>query len=152
MSESSLPGLVADLRLALGDDRAEPRFIRTVRGYGYAFCGATLGDPGPRADACRWIALRAGREIPLPEGIHLIGRGERCLIRCESVRVSRCHAQIHVTPGRVVIEDLGSRNGTFLRGERIQGASEIQAGDTVHVGPEEIRFVAAGPDASTLSD
>lgn len=89
VSESSLPGLVADLRVALGDDLAEPKFLRTVRGYGYAFCGTTLGDPGPRADACRWIAVRAGREIPVPEGIHLIGRAERCLIRCESVRVSR---------------------------------------------------------------
>jgi DNA-binding winged helix-turn-helix (wHTH) protein len=151
VSESSLPGLVADLRAALGDDGAQPRFIRTVRGYGYAFCGTTLADAAPAA-ACRWIALRAADEIPLPDGTHLIGRGERCLIRCESTRVSRCHAQVVITADRVVLEDLGSRNGTWLRGERIQGPSEIQAGDTVNVGNEAIRFVAAGPDASTLSD
>jgi hypothetical protein len=153
VSESSLPGLVADLRVALGDDQAEPRFIRTVRRYGYAFCGTAVGGPSPPVlEACRWIALRAGHEIPLPEGSHLIGRGERCRIRCESIRVSRCHAQVHITAERAFIEDLGSRNGTFLRGERVQGSSEIQAGDTVCVGPEAIRFVAGGTEASTLTD
>ena len=150
VSESSLPGLVADLRAALGDDGAQPTFIRTVRGYGYAFCGTALADAVPAA-ACRWMALRAADEIPLPDGTHMIGRGERCLIRCESIRVSRCHAQVVITADRVVLEDLGSRNGTWLRGERIQGPSEIQAGDTVRVATEQIRFVAAGPDASTAS-
>src|SRR5512145_2367101 len=44
VSESSLAGLVLDLRVALGDDQAQPRFIRTVRGYGYAFCGTAVDD------------------------------------------------------------------------------------------------------------
>lgn len=149
VSESSLPGLVADLRAALGDDGTQPRFIRTVRGYGYAFCGLTDATP---AAACRWLALRAADEFPLPDGTHLIGRGEGCLIRCVSIRVSRRHAQVVVAADQVVLEDLGSRNGTWLRGERIRGPSEIQAGDTVNVGNEAIRFVAAGPDALTLSD
>jgi hypothetical protein len=152
VSDSSLPGLVTDLRAALGDDRAEPRFIRTVRRYGYAFCGTALGDQPPALVASRWIALRAGHEIPLPDGSHLIGRGERCRIRCDSIRVSRCHAQVHISAQGAVIEDLGSRNGTWLRGERIQGSSEIRPGDTVCVGPEAIRFVAGGAEASTLAD
>jgi DNA-binding winged helix-turn-helix (wHTH) protein len=152
VSESSLPGLVGDLRAALGDDGARPQLIRTVRGYGYAFCGAATGGPPPAVEACRWVALQADREVPLPDGTHLIGRGDKCLIRCTSIRVSRCHAQVRISPDRVVIEDLGSRNGTWLRGERIQGASEIQAGDTVRVGPESIRFVSAGSEASTVSN
>jgi hypothetical protein len=152
VSESSLPGLVADLRVALGDDRDEPRFIRTVRRYGYAFCGTAVGDPIPALDACRWVAMRAGHEIPLPDGSHLIGRAERCRIRCKSKRVSRCHAQVHITAGRAVIEDLGSRNGTWLRGERLRGSSEIQAGDTVCVGSDAIRFVAGAAGASPLAD
>jgi hypothetical protein len=152
VSESSLPGLVTDLRAALGDDRAVPRFIRTVRRFGYAFCGTTVGDPPPALDPSRWIALRAGHEIPLPDGSHLIGRGERCLIRCESIRVSRCHAQVHISEEGAVIEDLGSRNGTWLRGERVFGSSEIRTGDTVCIGPEVIRFVSAGDAASTLTD
>jgi DNA-binding winged helix-turn-helix (wHTH) protein len=152
VSESSLPGLVGDLRAALGDDWTAPKLIRTVRGYGYAFCGTTLSGPGSTSEACRWIVLQQGREIRLPDGIHLIGRGERCLIRCESARVSRHHAQVHVTAEAVFIEDLGSRNGTWLRGERIQGASEIRPGDSVRVGPEVIQFVAADPHALTTED
>ena len=152
VSESSLPGLVGDLRAALGDDWAEPKLIRTVRGYGYAFCGTTLDDPGAPSEACRWIALHADREIPLPAGTHLIGRGEKCLIRCESPRVSRHHAQVRVTASAAFIEDLGSRNGTWLRGERTEVASEIHPGDTVRVGPDEIQFVAAGRHALTTAD
>jgi DNA-binding winged helix-turn-helix (wHTH) protein len=152
VSESSLPGLVGDLRAALGDEWAAPKLIRTVRGYGYAFCGTTLDERGLTSEACRWIALHAGREIALPQGTHLIGRGDTCLIRCESPRVSRHHAQVHVTAATAIVEDLGSRNGTWLRGERIEGASEIQPGDIVCVGPDEIHFVAAGHHALTTVD
>ena len=48
VSESALPGLVADLRSVLGDDARRPRFIRTVHGYGYAFCGEAREDGEPR--------------------------------------------------------------------------------------------------------
>ena len=152
VSESSLPGLAADLRTALGEDPAEPKLIRTVRGYGYAFCGTTHSDALPAGQACRWVALRAGQEIPLPEGTHLIGRDERCLVRCESVRVSRRHARLHVTPERVILEDLGSRNGTWVRGERVHGATEVRTGEAVRIGSEIIQFMEAGPDASTATD
>jgi DNA-binding winged helix-turn-helix (wHTH) protein len=152
VSESSLPGLVRDLRLALGDDSARPQLIRTVRGHGYAFCGAVLDEPAPTLEACRWVVLHAGREIPLPAGTHLVGRGETCLIRCASPRVSRQHARVHVAATAAFIEDLGSRNGTFLRGERVEGASEVQPGDVVCVGPEELRFVAVGRHQATTVD
>jgi len=152
VGDSSLPGLVRDLRTALGDDRLRQKFIRTVHGYGYAFCGTAFGDPAPAGDGCRWAALRGGREIPLREGTHLVGRGGNCLIRCDSVLASRSHAQVRITPEGAFIQDLGSRNGTWLRGERIRGVSEILPGDTVQVGSEEIRFVAGGPEAPTIAD
>jgi DNA-binding winged helix-turn-helix (wHTH) protein len=152
VSESSLPGLARDLRAALGDDTAEPRFIRTVRGFGYAFCGTTLAEPSRAQAPCRWIALQAGREVPLPDGVHLIGRGEGCLIRCESPRVSRHHARVRVAADSALIEDLGSRHGTWLRGERVRSVSEIQPGDTVRVGPAEIQFVTVDRHAMTTAD
>ena len=152
ISESSLPGLVGDLRAALGDRPSEPRFIRTVLRFGYAFCGETApGALFPPA-AHRWTALWAGREIPLPDGEHLIGRGEDCRIRSDSKRVSRHHARVRVTPERVVVEDLGSRNGTWVRDRRIEGAAELTDGDTVRVGPEVIQLVAARPSASTTEE
>jgi hypothetical protein len=152
ISESSLPGLVGDLRAALGDSPSEPRFIRTVLRFGYAFCGETApGALSPPA-APRWTALWAGREIPLPDGEHLIGRDEDCRIRSDSKRVSRHHARVRVTPERVVVEDLGSRNGTWVRDRRIEGAAELTDGDTVRVGPEVIQVVAARPSALTTEE
>lgn len=153
ISESSLPGLVGDLRAALGDDPKEPRFIRTVLRFGYAFCGeAAPGPASPPGDVPRWTALWAGREIPLPNGEHLIGRGEECRIRSHSSRVSRQHARVRVTPEHVFVEDLGSRNGTWVQDRRIEGPAELTVGDTVRVGPEVIQLVAARPNALTTED
>ena len=39
VARDGLPRLVTELRQALGDDAQQPRFIRTVHGFGYAFCG-----------------------------------------------------------------------------------------------------------------
>jgi len=152
VSESSLPGLVGDLRAALGDDPKEPRFIRTVPRYGYAFCGDVLVGGAAPAQAPRWTAVWAAHTIPLADGEHLIGRGEDCRIRSGSTRVSRHHALVRVTSERLLVEDLGSRNGTWLHGHRLLGTAELTPGDAVRVGPDEIQFVRAGADESTISD
>ncbi|HEX9093791.1 MAG TPA: FHA domain-containing protein [Coriobacteriia bacterium] len=152
VSESSLAGLVLDLRVALRDEQARPRFIRTVRGYGYAFCAAAVEGLAPApSSSFRWCALWAGREIPLPDGTHLIGRGEGCLIRLGSARVSRCHARLVVAPDGVTVEDLGSRNGTWVGGRRVEGRVALDDGAEFHVATETIRLLATGSDASTLS-
>jgi len=153
VSESSLPGLVGDLRAALGDDPKDSRFIRTVPRFGYAFCGDAVvgGDPAP-ANAARWTAVWAAHEVPLPEGEHLIGRGEDCRIRSASASVSRHHALVRVTSERLLVEDLGSRNGTWVQGRRLAGPAELNAGDVVRVGPEVIRFVSVSNDDSTVAD
>jgi DNA-binding winged helix-turn-helix (wHTH) protein len=158
VSETALAGLVAaDLRSALGDDAREPRYIRTLHGFGYAFCGSVEAEPAPTPDllpggtsVCR--LLWAGREIALPEGEHLLGRDEGCLVRSRSVRVSRHHAKITVAAGRAVLQDLGSRNGTSVGGRRIEGPVELALGDTIEVGPEEIVFLGPGGSGSTVTD
>jgi DNA-binding winged helix-turn-helix (wHTH) protein len=152
VSESSLPGLVGDLRGALGDDPKDPRFIRTVLRYGYAFCGQVMVGPAAPAHAHRWTAVWAAHAVPLPDGEHLIGRGEDCPIRSDSTSVSRHHALVRVSSERLVVEDLGSRNGTWVHGRRLAATAELTAGDEVRVGPEVIRFVTAGADQSTVAD
>jgi len=151
VSESSLPGLVGDLRGALGDDPKDPRFIRTVPRYGYAFCGDVVGAAAP-ALAARWTAVWAAHTAPLPDGEHLIGRGEDCQIRSESPNVSRHHAVVRVSSERLLVEDLGSRNGTWVHGRRLEGPAELTAGDAVRVGAEVIRFVTAPNEDSTVAD
>lgn len=153
VSESSIAGLVLDLRTVLEDDPARPRFIRTVRGFGYAFSGDLLPGEAPLgAEPHRWAVVCAGREVPLPDGTHLVGRGEGCRVRLDSIRVSRCHARLVVGAEGVTIEDLGSRNGTWHAGRRLDAPAPLTAGATVRIGSETMTLVAAGPDAVTASD
>jgi DNA-binding winged helix-turn-helix (wHTH) protein len=153
VSETALYGLVADLRSALGDNRRQNRYIRTLHGFGYAFCGA-VGEPPALASATSSGCglLWAGREIPLPDGEHFLGRDEDCLVRSRSVRVSRRHARITVRGMRAVLEDLDSRNGTSLAGRRIEAPVELTGGDTIRVGPEVIVFLGHGEAGSTVAD
>lgn len=157
VSETTLAGLIADIRSALGDAARQPRFVRTLHGFGYAFCGTVEEEsaPGPppasiAASICRLVW--AGREIALPDGEHVLGRDEGCLIRSRSVRVSRHHARITVRAGRAVLDDLGSRNGTCVGGRTIDGPVELAPGDTIEVGPEEIVFLGPGGSGSTVTD
>lgn len=153
VSESSIAGLVLDLRTVLEDDAARPRYIRTVRGFGYAFRGDLLpGEAPARPEPHRWVVVWAEREVPLPDGTHLVGRGEGCLVRLDSIRVSRRHARLVVGAHGVTIEDLGSRNGTWHAGRRLDTPTPLTAGATVRVGSETITLVAAGPEADTASD
>src|SRR5690242_8557797 len=66
VDESNLAGLIKELRSALGDDAREPRFIRTVHGFGYAFCGDI-------AAAAAFIIFK-DRQLPLREGLNVLGR------------------------------------------------------------------------------
>lgn len=124
VSHTSLPRLITELRKALGDPAGAPRFIRTVHGHGYAFCGEANDEIAASRSlgSSPCALLRAGREIPLADGENVIGRAPDCVVRSRSGRVSRRHARIRVDNGRATIEDLGSRNGTFVEGRRLTEA------------------------------
>ena len=72
----------------------------------------------------------------LPPGDYLVGRGEGALIRLRDSAVSDRHAMLHVAPDLVSVEDLGSSNGTFVKGGEIQPnfAVALAPGDTFAVG------------------
>ncbi|HET7292341.1 MAG TPA: FHA domain-containing protein [Vicinamibacteria bacterium] len=71
-------------------------------------------SPGP----CGWLAWDGGRAA-LTEGEHVLGRAEEALISFNAAGVSRRHARLRVTKGRIVLEDLGSKNGTYVGGVRV---------------------------------
>src|SRR5215470_10280859 len=75
VSESNLTGLVAQVREALGDDPRQPRYIRTVHGYGYAFAAAAGGEPAPPGRAPHVIWEQ--RALPLVQGENILGRDEQ---------------------------------------------------------------------------
>ncbi len=73
-----------------------------------------------------------GREHVLDADV-TIGR-EGCDVVLPDPEVSRRHAALRVTDGRLVVEDLGSTNGTFVNGEQITGPRELELGDEVRFG------------------
>ena len=76
-----------------------------------------------------------GKVIPLTMPILKIGRGEDCHLRPNSELVSREHAEFAVTPDKVTVRDLGSRNGTLVNGKALTGAYTLKDRDLVQVGP-----------------
>jgi len=122
VTESSLTGLVAQIRKALDDDRQQSRFVRTVHGVGYAFSGEAVEDAAARAGRRRRSAPRLIWEqevFALRIGESVLGRDEDVAVRIDAPGVSRHHARIVVTEDQAAIEDLGSKNGTYLRGRRL---------------------------------
>jgi len=143
VSEASLYNLVAEVRAALGDASRATRFIRTVPRYGYAFHGdarsAPAGDiSGPaRAGAC---LLLGRREWLLSEGSNLLGRDRDCAVRIDSATVSRHHARIVIGPEGTSIEDLESKNGTRVNGQRVEQRVALTDGDQIRVGSVTVTY------------
>jgi len=90
--------------------------------------------------------------IELPAGESVIGRSRSCTVQIAETTVSRQHAIFVVEPGKVRLRDLGSSNGTFVNGGRVDGEIPLADGDRVVVGETEIvlRMLAPlGPSEAT---
>jgi predicted component of type VI protein secretion system len=83
------------------------------------------------------------------EGDHTIGR-EGADITLDDDQVSRSHARVSVADGTVTIEDLGSTNGTFVNGARIEEATTLAPGDTVRIGATTFALEAEAEAESEL--
>ena len=135
VTDTNLASLIAELRRALDDQGRPSRFVRTVHGFGYAFCGQ-IDDDSAVVSPCgenRWV-IWEGREIPLKEGENIIGRGSDAVVRADLPSVSRRHARIVVSPDGATLEDLGSKNGTLLRNVAIAGVVQLADLDEIQVG------------------
>ncbi len=147
ISEVGLARLVCELRAAIGDDARRPRHLRTVRGFGYAFSAAVEATATRESGALRLVW--SGREFPLRPGANVIGRSGEADLFLDASRVSRRHARIFVSEAEATVEDLGSKNGTFLQGTRIQGREPLTDGDEIRVGSVSLRFRGSLRPAST---
>lgn len=149
VSETSLAALVTQLRKALGDTSDDGRVIRTLHRVGYAFIGVAIvaGQTPVVAPVCRLIWRRKPIEVPAGESV--IGRDRRCAIQIDADSVSRHHARINASGRGVSIEDLGSKNGTWVDGDRIKGAVELTDGKSFRLGSETVRFEIAIDDRPT---
>jgi DNA-binding winged helix-turn-helix (wHTH) protein len=140
VTDDGLPRLVSEVRSALGDSARDPKWIRTVHGYGYAFAGVTDAHTGSFDAGCRltW----ASREFKLTDGVHIIGRDPAAGICLEASVISRHHARIVVSHGDVRIEDLDSKNGTYIGTERLTSPHSLQDGEEIRIGDFTLTFRA----------
>jgi DNA-binding winged helix-turn-helix (wHTH) protein len=151
VSPSNLGRLVAEIRGALGDTARRPNLVRTVHAFGYAFCGAAVDlDAAPgRAPGISCRLLWDGREIELATGGNVLGREPGCAVWIDAPGVSRQHARIVVAEGTAALEDLGSKNGTYLRGRRIEAPAPLADGDPIVLGTALITVRLLRPGGST---
>jgi DNA-binding winged helix-turn-helix (wHTH) protein len=153
VTDDSLRVQVFDLRKALGAD-AE-RIIKTVPREGYRWeVDVRSGGPG-RGEAGADLVFRIildRREIDLSEGENILGRDRGVAVWIDETAVSRHHSRIVVADGKATLEDLGSKNGTYLKGERIAAAAPLADGDEIRIGPATMRFRALLRRGSTETE
>ena len=155
VSDASLYNVVAEVRAALGDAPRAARFIRTVPRYGYAFHGdarpadagveaVQTARPGPRLVSKRgdWL---------LAEGSNLVGREHDCAVRIDSPSVSRHHARILVIQGEATVEDLGSKNGTYVNEEAVKTPVALEDRVEIRVGSVKMTYRIVGALPSTVT-
>ena len=134
---TSLHVLVSQVRTALGDDPLAPQFIRTVQRVGYAFRGDATDDGPPAGleECAGGHQLIFGKSaFRLQEGENTLGRHPGIAVPVKSPGVSRHHARIVVRGSEAMLEDLASKNGTFVGEERVTRPRPLRDGDVVGLG------------------
>jgi DNA-binding winged helix-turn-helix (wHTH) protein len=155
VSGSTLATVVAEVRTALGDDPKSPRYLRTVHGVGYAFSGAATEVDASQPVAGARLSYRLlfdNREVSLHEGENVLGRVDEGVLWIDSPGVSRRHARVMVAAGGATLEDLGSKNGTWCRGERITTAVPLADEDEFRLGQVRLKLRILPVDAATRTD
>lgn len=153
VTEGNLPGLIKEIRRALDDDPRNPTFVRTLHRFGYAFA-APAAPADPRAPAeprpggvTLWLI--GERPSRLEEGINTLGRDPAATVWFDLPGVSRLHARVTVSGEAATLEDLGSKNGTWLRGAKVTAAAPLSDGDEFRLGPVPVTFRIRRTAAST---
>lgn len=144
--EGNLANLVREVRRALEDDPAQPRWIRTVHGYGYAWQGpieaGAPASPTVPGEASYWLYVD-GTPFGFCGGRYVLGRGPESIVPLRANLVSRRHAQLVLAEDGAVIADLGSTNGTYVRGRRIDQPVTLVGGEEICIGPYRLMLIVS---------
>ncbi len=92
---------------------------------------------------------KTGAKVAIKKSEFLIGRSKECHLCAGSSAVSRQHCAILRDENRVTIKDLGSRNGTLVNGDKIEGEVELVSGDEITVGPLKFMLTITAGLANT---
>jgi len=150
VSEGNLATLASEIRRELGEKAGAHRPIRTVYSFGYAFSGEAVEEerPSPCPKRRCWLVWNK-QEIPLARGENIIGRDPAARARIDDTTVSRHHARIVVTEEGERVEDLKSKNGTFVGARRIRKPVRLSDGDEIKTGSVFLTFRVSSPEQST---
>jgi DNA-binding winged helix-turn-helix (wHTH) protein len=151
--DANLNILIGEIRRAIGDSAQNPKFVRTVHGVGYAFCGTAVDvqpSHAPVQALLCWVVWNR-KTYQLSEGDNIIGRDPRSDVWLDVPGVSRRHAIIRVNSSnrRVMLEDLGSTNGTFVRRAAVDGEVALTDGDLIRVGTVDLTVRLWATDTAT---
>jgi DNA-binding winged helix-turn-helix (wHTH) protein len=153
VTEANLTSLVNDVRTAIGDDAKHPAFVRTHHAFGYSFTADVVVEAAPargRGGFRAWLVWGLN-VLDLSEGENVLGRDPADGVWICDPSVSRNHARIVVTGSEAVLEDLGSKNGSFHAGRRLGGPVRLLDGDGIRVGSVDLDFRIASVAASTAT-
>ncbi len=143
----NLHNLVSEIRRTIGDAAHET--VRTIHGVGYSF---DARDAEASSGISPFTLEVGGEEIHLPLGEAIIGRDPGAHVVIDSADVSRQHIRLFVADDHVTVEDLGSKNGTFVHGERIAAPAVLSGDhDEVRVGRTKVVLRKRGNVAKTVT-
>jgi DNA-binding winged helix-turn-helix (wHTH) protein len=156
VQEANLSNSIGELRKALGDRSARPRFIRTVHTSGYAFAADVEEQPAEGFDqpAAESISepvrlIWGTRVIALTNGERIVGRDDSADIVLPEATVSRRHARLRITGASGIVEDLGSQNGTWVNDRKVTEPTPLTDGDRIRFGLALVTYRSGGAAFTT---
>ena len=141
VDESNLAGLINELRAALKDRTR--KIIRTVHGFGYAFAG--------EAQSPAAFVTVGHKRFPLREGANVLGRDPSVDVHVDDSTVSRRHAVITIAGEVATLEDLASKNGTFIGDDKLEAVAKLREGQRFVLGDVALTFRTSASRGSTIS-
>jgi DNA-binding winged helix-turn-helix (wHTH) protein len=138
ISDNTLTHAIAELRSALGDDAKSPFYIETIHRRGYRLMVGASESDNTQTDtadkpSCFHVVV-GDRSVRLANGENLIGRIPWATVTIDSLQVSRRHALIVVENACAILEDLDSKNGTYLNGLPLEDPACLEHGDQIGLG------------------
>ena len=148
VSEGNIARLMFEVRQALGEDAGEPRYLRTLRGFGYAFAGLSAAADEVSAPGVHRLVW-GERTVTLQPGDNVLGRGTDAMFWIDAPSVSRRHAVIRVEGDAALVTDLGSKNGTSVGDQDCGTSQTLTDGDVIRLGSVRLVYKRVSAEANT---
>ncbi len=101
--------------------------------------GGLLGSMEPRLEVIAALGHEPGTIFDLRDGATM-GRSDHAEIRVDDPFASSAHARVFARGDFMLVEDMGSTNGTYLNGRQLRGAERLKVADVIRIGDSEYRY------------